>query len=160
MWGNPTLTITAPPGMDFKEFTGLWEVEIKRHRQKRSLNANALLWKCIGSMAEILGVSNDEVYLQMLEQYGVQKFLVVKPEAVESIRQLFRIVHELGGVSVNGKKGMQLRCIVGSSQYDTAQMARLLNGTIYECEQIGAFVPDKQDIGASLDLWQKERDKQ
>lgn len=157
IYGNQTLTITVPPDVEMGSFSGEYDVEIKKHRNKRSLNANALCWKCINSIAEILETSNEEIYLEMLERYGVQKYIVVRPETVESIKGFFRAVHEMGSVYVGDKRGVQLRCVVGSSQYDTAQMARLLDGIISECKEIGAFVPDEKDIGRSINLWEKER---
>ena len=156
--GNPTLTIIMPRDMPSSAFNGLYDVEIKKHREIRSLNANALFWKCCGSIADIIGASKEEVYLQMLERYGVQKFIVVKPEAAESVKPLFRAVYNLGFVYVGKKRGVQLRCIVGSSHYDTEQMARLLDGTIEECKDLGAFVPDEKDVGYSIKLWEKERE--
>lgn len=158
--GNLVITVTAPlrDAANLENFIGLYDIEIKKHRQKRSLNANALFWKMCGGLAEILRTSNEELYLQLLERYGVKKYIVVKPEAVESVKGLFRAVEEMGSVYVNGKRGIQLCCTVGSSQYDTAQMSRLIDGTKTECEELGAWVPDEQDIGAAIDLWQKERD--
>ena len=95
--------------------------------------------------------------MHLLERYGVKKYIVVRPEAVESVKGLFRAVEEMGGVIVDGKRGVQLKCTVGSSQYDTKQMARLIEGTASENREMGAFVPDEMDIGASLNLWEKER---
>lgn len=157
--GNLVITITAPLQVvaHLENLTGLYDIEIKKHRQKRSLNANALFWKMCGSMAEILKTSDEELYLQLLERYGVKKYIVVKPEAVESVKGLFRAVEEMGSVYVDGKRGVQLKCTIGSSQYDTKQFARLLEGVISESRDIGGFVPDEQDIGAALNLWQKER---
>lgn len=158
--GNLIITIAAPlqAAAHLENFIGLYDVEIKKHRQKRSLNANALFWKMVNSLAEILETSNEEMYLQLLARYGVKKYIVVKPEAVDSLKKLFRAVAEMGSVFVDGKRGVQLECTIGSSQYDTKQMMRLINGTISECKEVGAFVPDEQDIGASLDLWEKERE--
>lgn len=158
--GNLIITIAAPLEMaaHLENLTGLYDVEIKKHRQKRSLNANALFWKMCNSLAEAVETSSEEMYLQLLERYGVKKYIVVKPEAVESLKKLFRAVADMGSVYVNGKRGVQLECTVGSSQYDTKQMTRLINGTLSECKEVGAWVPDEQDIGASLNLWEKERE--
>lgn len=35
--------------------------EIKQHRKKRSLNANAYLWVLLGKMAEVLRADKDEL---------------------------------------------------------------------------------------------------
>lgn len=157
--GDLLVMIAAPLPVAEKlnNLSGEYVVEIKKYRPKRSLNANALFWKVCGSMAQVLGIGEEEMYLQLLQDYGVKKFIVVRPEAVESVKGLFRAVDEMGSVYVNGSKGIQLRCTIGSSQYNTAEMARLIKGAVYEAEQIGAWVPDEQDIGASLDLWNKER---
>ena len=151
------IAIPRENALNLENCIGLHDIEIKKHRNKRSLNANALLWKMLDSIAEILRADKEEIYVQMLRSYGVQKFLVVKPDAAESVAELFRAVDDLGFVLVNGKKGKQLRCIVGSSQYNTAEMARLLEGAIEESKELGGFVPDEKDIGASLKLWEKER---
>lgn len=157
--GELVITITAPlpVAAQLGNLNGKFDIEIKQHREKRSLNANALCWKIIGSMAEILHTSEKEVYLNLLELYGVKEYLVVKPAAVETIKKLFRAVEDMGTVIVNGKRGIQLKCTVGSSQYDTQQFSRLLEGAIHESREIGGFVPDEQDVGASLALWEKER---
>ena len=157
--GNLIITIAAPLPLagHFQDLKGEYLVEIKKHRPKRSLNANALCWAVINSIAEILGVSDIDIYMQMLEQYGVKKYIVVKPEAVESVKPLFRSVDEMGSVIVDGQKGIQLKCIVGSSQYDTKQFSRLLEGVINESREIGGLVPDNNDVMAAIDLWDKER---
>lgn len=157
--GDLVITITAPlpVAAQLENLNGKFDIEIKRHRERRSLNANALFWKICGSMAVILRTSDEELYLQLLERYGVKKYIVVKPEAVESVKELFRAVDEMGSVYVDGKRGVQLKCTIGSSQYNTAEMTRLIEGAISESKHIGAWVPDEQDIGAALDLWQKER---
>lgn len=157
--GELVITITAPleTAVHLENLSGEYVIEIKKHRQKRSLNANALFWKICNSIADILEASYDDIYLQLLDRYGVKKYIVVKPEAVEDMKKMFRAVEEMGGVYVEGKKGVQLCCTIGSSKYNTKQMSRLIKGAIDESREIGGFVPDDHDIGASLELWEKER---
>lgn len=138
-------------------------VKIVRDEKKRSLGANALMWKCLGGLAEHLndgmsgiGISSWDLYLQMLEQYGAFDFIVVKPKAVEFAEQQFRICKNLGAVHVGREVGIQLQCWPGSSTYNVSQMTRLLNGVIAECKDAGAWIPDEQDIGYSLKLWGRE----
>ena len=138
-------------------------VKIVRDEKKRSLGANALMWKCLGGLAEHLndglsgiGISSWDLYLQMLEQYGAFDFIVVKPKAVEFAEQQFRICKNLGAVHVGREVGIQLQCWPGSPTYNVSQMTRLLNGVIAECKDAGAWIPDEQDIGYSLKLWGRE----
>lgn len=138
-------------------------VKIVRDEKKRSLGANALMWKCLGGLADRLnegisgiGVSTWDLYLDMIERYGVFDFIVVKPQAVDFAKMQFRICKELGRVHVGNQEGVQLQCWPGSSTYDVQQMTRLLNGVIAECRDVGAWVPDEQDVGYSLDIWRRE----
>lgn len=41
---------------------GSYEILIKEHRKKRSLNANAYAWELIGALAENQGIDKEEVY--------------------------------------------------------------------------------------------------
>lgn len=158
--GDAVITITAPLDVaaQFGDIRGEYDIEIKRHREKRSLNANALFWKMCGSLAEVTRVSDDEMYLWLLARYGVKKYMVVRPEAVEFTKTLFRAAEEMGSVYVDGQRGVQLKCTIGSSYYDTKQMARLIDGTMSECKEVGAWVPEQYDITACLTAWEKERE--
>lgn len=132
------------------------DFSIKRHRDRRSLNANALLWKCIGSLAEILRASKDEIYQKALSDYGVQEILAVVPEAEPALRAVFYDVTPLGIHQINGRVMANFRCTVGSSKYDTAQMSRLLDGVISDCRELGGFVPSEREVMTGLELWKKE----
>jgi hypothetical protein len=43
--------------------------DITEHREKRSKDANALLWACLGELAGALRSDKWTVYLQMLKRY-------------------------------------------------------------------------------------------
>ena len=131
-------------------------LKVGRFRDKRSLNANALLWKCCTSLADILHVSKDEVYLKALMDYGENIYIAAVPEAERSLRATFKEVIPLGMHNINGQRFMNFRCVLGSSQYNTEQMSRLLDGVIEDCKEMGGFVPDERTIMTGLELWKKE----
>jgi hypothetical protein len=112
------------------------EVEIKPYRNKRSLDANAYMWVLLSKMAAILHTTKDELYLQMLDRYGVFTHVVVKPNVVDRVKAEWRTVRELGEVKINGQTGIQLQCYFGSSTYDTREMARLIDGVVSECKEL------------------------
>lgn len=170
--GNLRLSLDVAPTSaeavkaQYDGLTGkLLDVRIVRHTKKRSLDANALMWKCIGGLRDCLNAGRDglalssmDVYLDMLEKYGWFVFLVVPPGAVAYTKRLFRICREMGEIPVGRQRGVQLQCWPGSSKYDVPQMTALLNGVIAECRDWGAWVPDEQDVGYSLDIWRREVD--
>lgn len=114
----------------------VYDAELKQHRDHRSLDANAYFWVLLGKMADKLGMCKDELYPLMLERYGTYTHVVVKPEMVERVKTQWRATRELGEVTVNGQKGIQLQCYFGSSTYDTKEMSRLIDGVVDECKEL------------------------
>lgn len=44
--------------------------EVKEYKEKRSLNANNYAWKLMTEIANVLRMSKEEVYIEMLKAYG------------------------------------------------------------------------------------------
>ncbi len=130
-------------------------VEIKQYRHKRSLDSNAYFWLLLGEMAAILKTTKDELYLIMLERYGVYTHVIVKPEVVDKVKQEWRTVRELGEVTVNGKTGIQLQCFFGSSTYDTKEMSRLIDGVVAEAKDLGIETMTPQELAKMKNEWGK-----
>jgi hypothetical protein len=112
-------------------------VEVKQYRAKRSLDANAYMWVLLTSMAAVLHTTKDELYLLMLERYGICTHIVVKPNVVDRVKTEWRTVRELGEVKINGQTGIQLQCFFGSSTYDTKEMSVLIDGVVSEAKEMG-----------------------
>lgn len=130
-------------------------VEVKQYRQKRSLNANALLWKMCGEIANIIRSSKDEVYLQMLERYGVFTHIIVKKEAVERIKEEWRTVRVIGEVTINGQTGIQLQCYYGSHLYNSKEFSVLLDGVLSDAKELGIEVITEEEKSMLLEEWGK-----
>lgn len=118
------------------------DITIKKHREKRSLDANAYMWVLLQKIAD--GLSYDgyrvdkwDVYLDVLADYGVFTHVIVKPAAVERVKEEWRAVKELGKVTVNGQTGIQLQCYYGSHSYDTKEMSRLIDGVVRLAKEMG-----------------------
>lgn len=133
-------------------------VEVKVHRHKRSLNANAYFWLLLSEMAAILHTTKDELYLVMLERYGVYTHLIVKPNVVERVKEEWRTVRELGEVVVNGAKGVQLQCYFGSSTYDTKEMSVLIDGVVQEAKELGINTMAPDELARIKSEWGTEKE--
>ena len=132
---------------------------IKEFRPKRSLDANAALWKMLSMMAEVLHTTKDELYLEMLDRYGVFTHIVVKQNVVDRVKQEWKTVRELGEVTVNGKTGIQLQCFFGSSTYDSKEFSTLLDGVIEEGKAIGVEFISREEQERMIGEWGKENAK-
>lgn len=124
------------------------EITAAKWRQHRSKDANALLWACIGDIAKALNPPADkwEIYLQMLKRYGRYTYVVVRPEAAERLRQVWRETEIVGDISVNGQKAVQMLCYYGSSTYDSKEMAVLLDGVVSEMQELGLQPPPSGEL--------------
>jgi len=127
--------------------------EVKAYRKRRSLNANALLWKCLGDMAAVLRCDKWDVYLMMLKRYGKFTYICVMPEAVESVKKQWRECEELGKLTINGHEAVQMLCYFGSSTYDSKEFSVLLDGVISEMKEMGLETPMDEEIQRSLERW-------
>ena len=130
-------------------------IKAVQYREKRSLDANAMLWACLGEMAAVLRTDKWEVYLQMLKRYGKYTYICVKPNVVEAMKAQWRECEEIGKIDINGKEAVQMLCYFGSSTYDTREFSVLLDGVISEMREIGLQPPASGDMKRALEEWEK-----
>ena len=117
--------------------------EVKEHKEKRSLSQNAYAWKLITELGNVLRKSKEEVYLQMLIDYGVGETISML-STVNPIGY-FKYYKELGTSILNNKKFTHYRIYKGSSEYDSKEMSIFIDGIIQECQNVGieTMTPDE-----------------
>ncbi len=125
-------------------------IEIKQYREKRSLTANGYAFQLMSEIAKLLTSTTEEIYEQMLHDYGVHKYPVCTPKKVAGYKQDYKIVEVLNKLRVETEKGVmvdavQLKCTTGSSKYDSLQMSQFIEGIKTECDTLGieTMTPDE-----------------
>ena len=149
--GDYVVTLHVPKGTYLNDLKVMLEsdkekvVEIKRYRKKRSLDANGALWHLLGLMAQKLSTTKEELYCEMIIKYGKYEYMILKPQAVETLKKYATHVREVGKKT---EKGVELiKCIAyfGSSEYDTKDFSHLLEGVINEAKDIDIdFISDEE----------------
>ena len=133
-------------------------------REKRSLSANAYAWTLLGKLSEALHLPPEEIYRQLIPDVGGNSTVVSVPlEGLDMLRQRWSengmgwIADVIGVSTWPGMLDVML--YYGSSVYDRAQMARLIDLIIAECKEAGVeyLPPDK--INAMLEAWNDKTDK-
>lgn len=124
--------------------------DITEHKEKRSRNANSLLWACLGEIASALKTDKWEVYLQMLKRYGQFTYICVKPTAVEGVKKQWRECEEIGHVNINGQDSVQMLCYFGSSTYNSKEFSILLDGVVSEMKEIGLETPADREMERAI----------
>ena len=128
-------------------------VEIKQYRVKRSLDSNAYLWVLLNKMSVALRTTKDELYLQVLDRYGVFTHIIVKENVVQRVIEQWRTVRELGEVTINGKTGVQIQCFFGSSTYSNLEMSALINGVVQEAKELDIETITKRELEQMSSAW-------
>jgi hypothetical protein len=126
--------------------------EVKPYHPKRSLNANAFCWHLCNEMANVLRTSKDEVYQEMLKRYGQSKVISVLSEI--DISRFVKYYEEIGKGHVEGKEFTHYRCFIGSSEYDSREMAILIDGIVDEAQELGIDTLPTTAVERMKALWQ------
>lgn len=109
--------------------------EIKEKRKKRSLSQNAYAWELITQIGNILRKSKEEIYLDMLKDYGQSEVVSIlssiNPEGY------FKYYEEIGTGIVNDKEFTHYKIFKGSSEFDSREMGIFIDGIISECKDLG-----------------------
>lgn len=159
-YSTGNITILFSPSEDFRqayeELKGYDKLilEIKPYKRQRSLNSNAYYWTILSKLATAIGISNPECHNIMLREYGQPEIFEDKcvymtiPDTEEAEKKVNSASdYHLQPTSQvrEGNDGIMYRTyrlLRGSHTYNTAEMARLIDGLIYECKQ--AKIPDRE----------------
>lgn len=147
-------------GKPIKLITYLYEqdkdkmFELKEYKEKRSLNANAYAWVLITEIGNVLRKSKEEVYLQMLKDYGQQELVSV----LSSInpKGYFKYYEKVGNSILNGKEFTHYRIFKGTSEYNTKEMSIFIDGVVQEAEQLEIETKTPDEIERLKMMWNNE----
>ena len=154
------------PYRDAKKFVGemkprKYVVEIKQHRKKRSLDANAYAWVLLGKLAAAMSTedvtfSPEELYREAIRDVGDNYEVIPIPDDhVERWKRAWAvpglgwICEVIGPSKIKGYTNT--RCFYGSSVYDTAQMSRLIAIIVEECKAAGVETMTPEELARMVE---------
>lgn len=166
-WLNNKLQVTFELESDVTEAVQeLTEKDIRlkavRWTNKRSLSANAYFFVLVGKIASATRQSVTETHNQLIADYGFPEildnslFTVILRDDVEW-RKLDTIhLHPTAGTRVldDGKLYRVYYAMRGSHTYDTAEMARLIEGTVSEAKLLGIETLTPDELERMVSTWQ------
>lgn len=127
------------------------QYELKEYHEKRSLNANNYAWKLITEIANILRISKEEVYLEMLKIYGQSQIVSVLAEI--DVSKYFKYYSEAGESILKGKKFKHYKVYMGSSEMDTRQMSILIDGIVQEAKALDIETMTPAELSRMKEEW-------
>ena len=109
--------------------------EVKEFKHHRTLSQNSYLWKLVNEIANKVNKTKEDVYLQMLKDYGQCEVISMKSNI--NPNGYFKYYEPIGTGYVNGIEFIHYKIYKGSSECTTLEMKYLLDGIIQEAEQLG-----------------------
>lgn len=137
------------------------DIEIKRHREKRSKSANDYMWWLCREIAQKLDrESSKEVYLEHILQGNVYRPMEMRSDCVDT----FVYAWGLNGIGwpcqiVDHSQRddfVILHAYYGSSTYTTKQMSRLIDGLVQDAQALGIETKPQEELDSLLASWRPE----
>ena len=150
-----TFTVTTDPRQELEglENTDL-DITAKKHRKKRSLDANAYAWVLIGKIAEAMHIDRKEVYRDAIRSIGGNHEIVcVQDKAVESLRRGWEslgIGWQMETMPSKIKDCTTVFLYYGSSTYDTHQMSLLIDHLVQDAKALGIETLTPAELSAMM----------
>lgn len=128
--------------------------EVTEYHPKRSLSANAYAWALINKIADALRKSKEEVYLQMLKDYGQSEFVSVLSNI--NVKGYFKYYEEYGKGHVEGREFTHYKVYKGSSEFDSKEMAILIDGIVQEAKALDIETRTPAEIDEMIRLMEQK----
>lgn len=137
----------------------VYDIEIKQHRERRSLDANAYFHVLVGKIAEALNIGFEDCKTNLVVEYGSferdedgVKVGFKLPVSVD-VSKIYRYVKCFDTREENGKRFNCYIVFKHTHLMDTKEMSRLIDGTVFEAKALGIETLPPQKLAALLEGW-------
>ena len=130
--------------------------EIKEHKEKRSLNANAYAWVLIGKIAEVVGNTKEEVYREYIKNKGIYRIITIDEKAAPTFMKVWQgqglgWLCETSTTKIAGL--VDIVAYYGTSSYNTKQMASFIDYIVQEAKELEIETLSPEEIERLKSLW-------
>lgn len=156
-----TIQLTDQQSILCDEFNNLQEqelidVELKKHSERRSLNANSYCWVLIGNIAEVVRSTKEEIYREYIRNKGIYQVITMNSKAVPTFIKVWE-ERGLGWVCETSETNIQgLTDVVayyGTSSYNKKQMANFIDYIVEEAKDLGIQTATPDEIARMKSMW-------
>ncbi len=135
-----------------------YDAEIKLHRNKRSLDANAYAWVLMSKLADVLQKKKEDIYRELITGIGDNfEIVAVQTEAADKFIEGWKhngigwVCEKTGSSAMDGYEN--IIAYYGSSTYNTKQMSRLIDLIVQECHIQGIETATPQELARYKENW-------
>ena len=138
-------------------------IELKKWRKKRSLDANAYCWVLCDNIAKELCkdgqvVTKEDVYKNSILEIGTFEPMIIEEKAFDNFKRIWEkqglgfLVQEVS----KKDKCVKVHCYYGSSTYDTKEMSLLIELLVDLAKSLNIETKPQQEIDSLLESWNKK----
>lgn len=138
-------------------------VELKKYRKKRSLDANAYCWVLCDKIAKELSkdgtiLTKEKIYQDGILQIGTFEPMIIEEKAFENFKRIWErqglgfLIQEVS----KKDKCVKVHCYYGSSTYDTKEMSLLINLLVELAKSLNIETKTPAEIKSLLESWDKK----
>ena len=131
----------------------VYDITIDKHRDKRSLNANNYAWKLMTEIGNQLRMSKEEVYMQMLKDYGQREYVCLLANV--NPNRISKYYEEQGIFKQNGNTFKSYMFYVGTSQYNSKEMSIFIDGLVQEAKNLGIETLEDKELNEMIKEMEK-----
>lgn len=133
------------------------DVEVKKHRERRSLDANAYFHVLVDKMSKALRVSAEEVKQRLVCDYGSEGVYVRLPATakIDSFGiKYYRLIGESRGTARPCNDYLVFK---PTHEMDRAEMATLIDGTVEEAKALGIETKTPNELAEMMSLYEVKK---
>ena len=134
-------------------------IELKKYREKRSINANNYFWKLLQELCDLADIETIEEYKRRVKQLGIFKRLKIMAQDVKTVEKIWTDrgiawFCEIADKEYIGDTEFKIiNAYYGSSSFNTKQMSRLINDLVQDCKVYGIETKTPAEIKSLLESW-------
>lgn len=137
--------------------------DLTEHKNKRSLDSNAYFHVLADKLRQRLNVSMAYIKNHLIADYGQIEYIddepmIYKTNAPEEYMMELETLHSkcVKVTEENGHNIYFYRIYRGSHTYNSAEMSKLIEGTISECQQNDIETATPEELKHMQELWERK----
>ena len=111
------------------------QYELREYHKRKTLSQNAYAWVLINEIANKINKSKEQVYLQMLKDYGQRTEILLKADV--KVKTYFKYYEAINKIKKDDIEFIEYYLYKGSSQFDSKEMSIFIDGIVEEAKQLG-----------------------
>lgn len=139
------------------------DVEAKKHRNKRSNDANSYCWVLCDRIAKELNkdganMTKESIYKDAILQIGTFEPMIIEEKAYDNFKRIWEkqglgfLIQEVS----RKNKCVKVHCYYGSSTYDTKEMSLLIDLLVGLATNLNIETRPQAEIDSLLKEWDKK----